>query len=65
LPAIRFVLFTKRVEEGVFSEVRQDELEGMKHKKRTGVLVPALLVAFSKALALRVVGPYLAVDLLD
>jgi hypothetical protein len=48
-----------------FSEVRQDELEGMKHKKRTGVLVPALLVAFSKALALRVVGPYLAVDLLD
>jgi hypothetical protein len=48
-----------------FCEVRQDELEGMKHKKRTGVLVPALLVAFSKALALRVVGPYLAVDLLD
>ena len=37
----------------------------MKHKKRTGVLVPALLVAFSNALALRVVGPYLAVDLLD
>src|ERR687897_784116 len=37
----------------------------MKHKKRTGVLVPALLLAFSKALALRVVGPYLAVDLLD
>jgi hypothetical protein len=64
LPAIRFVLFTKRVE-GVFCEVRQDELEGMKHKKRTGVLVPALLVAFSKALALGVVGPYLAVDLLD
>jgi hypothetical protein len=25
LPAIRFVLFTKRVEEGVFSEVRRDE----------------------------------------
>jgi hypothetical protein len=38
----------------------------MKHKKRAGVLVLALLVAFSKALALGVlVGPYLAVDLLD
>ena len=53
-----------------FPEVRQDELEGMKHKKRTGVLVPALLLAFSKALALAlalrvIVGPYLAVDLLD
>jgi hypothetical protein len=42
----------------------------MKHKRRTGVLVPALLLAFSKALALALalrvlVGPYLAVDLLD
>jgi hypothetical protein len=32
--------------EGVFSEVRQDELEAIKHKKRAGVLVPALGVAF-------------------
>jgi hypothetical protein len=38
----------------------------MKHKKRAGVLVPALGVVFSEALALGVlVGPYLAVDLLD
>jgi hypothetical protein len=37
----------------------------MKHKKRAGTNTPALLVAFPKALALRVVGPYLAVDLLD
>ena len=29
-----------------FSEVRQDELEGMKHNKRAGVLVPALGIAF-------------------
>src|SRR5215212_5308182 len=38
----------------------------MRHKKRAEVLVPALLLAFSKALALGgLVGPYLAVDLLD
>src|SRR3954453_1681493 len=39
---------------------------GMKYKKRAGVLVPALGIAFSGALALGVlVGPYLAVDLLN
>jgi hypothetical protein len=36
------------------------------HAKRAGVLVPALGLAFSKVLALGVLlGPYLAVDLLD
>src|SRR5215212_5670242 len=32
-------LYSAKCVEGLFSEVRQDELEGMKHKKRAGRLV--------------------------
>src|SRR5215212_2648174 len=38
--------------------------EGIKHKKRAG-LIPRPSASRSKALTLGVVGPYLAVDLLD
>jgi hypothetical protein len=50
---------------GVLGSSPERVTRGMKHTKRAGVLVPALLLAFFKALASGVVGPYLAVDLLD
>jgi hypothetical protein len=51
---------------GVLGSCARTTTEGDEaHEKGRGILVPALEVAFSKALALGVVGPYLAVDLLD